>query len=310
MLARAGARRGRGRARGGDRRLRAVRASTSRRCSGGGPRRLGREMPADLTPHLPRAEVIATVLARLDDAHGDGGRGGAAGWLRANGLEDDASLAAAAGAPHGRVVPRGAGVDRVADDAVPCHRYGMTPRGRATTSQRHRRRPARPAARRPDDRRPARRGRGPTGSGPSSPSPAARSTASSPRSTDAGLLRLGEQGPRASQQYVITAAGKRAFRGLAGVGPGPDALRSPLVLRLLHAGALPADERAELRPSRTATRSAPGWRRRGPPPAARTTRTGGPSPTSPSPTTGPWSSCSTRSRSTDRHPDATPGSRA
>jgi len=50
-----------------------------------------REMPDDLTPHLPRAEVIATVLARLDDQHGSGGRDGAAGWLRANGL-DEASL--------------------------------------------------------------------------------------------------------------------------------------------------------------------------------------------------------------------------
>lgn len=52
---------------------------------------LGREMPADLTPHLPRAEVIATVLSRLDDAHGRDGSEGAVGWLRANGL-DDASL--------------------------------------------------------------------------------------------------------------------------------------------------------------------------------------------------------------------------
>ena len=50
-----------------------------------------REMPDDLTPHLPRAEVIATVLARLDDQHGSGGRDGAVNWLRANGL-DDASL--------------------------------------------------------------------------------------------------------------------------------------------------------------------------------------------------------------------------
>ena len=33
-----------------------------------------------------------------------------------------------------------------------------------------------------------------------------------PALTDAGLLRLGEQGPRASQQYVLTAAGRRAFR--------------------------------------------------------------------------------------------------
>lgn len=46
----------------------------------------GVDMPADLTPHLPRAEVIAAVLERLDTAHG-----GAAGWLRANGL-DDATL--------------------------------------------------------------------------------------------------------------------------------------------------------------------------------------------------------------------------
>jgi hypothetical protein len=42
-------------------------------------------MPDDLTPHLPRAEVIAAVLDRLDTAHG-----GAAGWLRTNGLEPDA----------------------------------------------------------------------------------------------------------------------------------------------------------------------------------------------------------------------------
>lgn len=40
------------------------------------------EMPPDLTAHLPRAEVIATVLDRLDTEHG-----GAAGWLTANGLE-------------------------------------------------------------------------------------------------------------------------------------------------------------------------------------------------------------------------------
>ena len=52
---------------------------------------LGREMPADLTPHLPRAEVIAAVLSRLDDEHGRDGSDGALGWLRANGL-DDASV--------------------------------------------------------------------------------------------------------------------------------------------------------------------------------------------------------------------------
>lgn len=45
----------------------------------------GSDMPADLTPHLPRAEAMAQVLATLDRDHG-----GAAGWLRANGLDDDA----------------------------------------------------------------------------------------------------------------------------------------------------------------------------------------------------------------------------
>lgn len=55
---------------------------------------VGVEMPADLAPHLPRAEVIGAVLAHLDAGHGDAGRdgarrGGAAGWLRAHGLSDD-----------------------------------------------------------------------------------------------------------------------------------------------------------------------------------------------------------------------------
>lgn len=61
-----------------------------------------------------------------------------------------------------------------------------------------------------------------------------------------GLLRLGAQGPRASQQYVITPAGKRAFKAWLVSGSGSDALRSPLVLRLLHAGMLTARQRAEL----------------------------------------------------------------
>jgi protein-tyrosine phosphatase len=43
----------------------------------------GEPMPADLTPHLPRAEAMAAVLDHLDAEHG-----GAAGWLRANGLEE------------------------------------------------------------------------------------------------------------------------------------------------------------------------------------------------------------------------------
>ena len=67
-----------------------------------------------------------------------------------------------------------------------------------------------------------------------------------PTLTAAGLLRLGEQGPRASQQYVLTPAGKKAFRAWLTEDTGTDSLRSPLVLRLLHAGALPTEERKRL----------------------------------------------------------------
>lgn len=67
-----------------------------------------------------------------------------------------------------------------------------------------------------------------------------------PVMAEAGLLRLGKQGPRASQQYVITAAGKRSFKAWLQHGSGGDALRSPLVLRLLHAGSLTVKQRAEL----------------------------------------------------------------
>jgi protein-tyrosine phosphatase len=50
----------------------------------------GEPMPADLTPHLPRAEAMAAVLARLDAEYGtDGAGGGAAGWLRAHGLDEE-----------------------------------------------------------------------------------------------------------------------------------------------------------------------------------------------------------------------------
>lgn len=64
--------------------------------------------------------------------------------------------------------------------------------------------------------------------------------------TEAGLLRLGKQGPRASQQYVITAAGKRAFRSWLAAGGDADAVRSPMVLRLLQAGRLTVKQRTDL----------------------------------------------------------------
>jgi DNA-binding PadR family transcriptional regulator len=67
-----------------------------------------------------------------------------------------------------------------------------------------------------------------------------------PALTDAGLLRLGKQGPRSSQQYAITAAGKRAFKSWLNTEPGPDNVRSPLILRLMHAGSLTPKQRSAL----------------------------------------------------------------
>lgn len=67
-----------------------------------------------------------------------------------------------------------------------------------------------------------------------------------PVMADAGLLRLGEQGPRASQQFVITSAGRRAFTAWLGENGNVDGLRSSLVLRLLHADHLVPAQRAEL----------------------------------------------------------------
>lgn len=61
-----------------------------------------------------------------------------------------------------------------------------------------------------------------------------------------GLLRPGRPGVRASRQYRITAAGKRAFRAWLAEPGGTDALRSPLVLRLLHAGQLAHADRTTL----------------------------------------------------------------
>jgi DNA-binding PadR family transcriptional regulator len=63
---------------------------------------------------------------------------------------------------------------------------------------------------------------------------------------EAGLLKLGKQGPRSSQQYAITTAGKRAFKSWLNSPPGTDHLRSPLILRLVHAWQLTAKQRATL----------------------------------------------------------------
>jgi len=63
---------------------------------------------------------------------------------------------------------------------------------------------------------------------------------------EAGLLRLGKRGARSSQQYVLTAAGKRAFKTWLNSTSGSDNLRSPLILRLAHAGQLTPKQRANL----------------------------------------------------------------
>lgn len=67
-----------------------------------------------------------------------------------------------------------------------------------------------------------------------------------PALAEAGYVRLGKQGPRSSQQYLVTAAGKKAFKSWLTTEPGPDHLRSPLILRLAHADALSAKQRANL----------------------------------------------------------------
>ncbi len=63
---------------------------------------------------------------------------------------------------------------------------------------------------------------------------------------EAGLLRLGKRGARSSQQYVLTAAGKRAFKAWLNSPAGSDNLRSPLILRLVHAGQLSSKQRTNL----------------------------------------------------------------
>lgn len=67
-----------------------------------------------------------------------------------------------------------------------------------------------------------------------------------PALAEAGLLKLGKVGARASQQYGITAAGRRSFKAWLAADGGVDAVRSPLVLRMLHAATLTPKQRAQL----------------------------------------------------------------
>jgi DNA-binding PadR family transcriptional regulator len=47
-----------------------------------------------------------------------------------------------------------------------------------------------------------------------------------------GFVKLGKPGPRASQPYSITPAGKRAFARWLSEEPGAEALRNPVALRV------------------------------------------------------------------------------
>lgn len=53
-----------------------------------------------------------------------------------------------------------------------------------------------------------------------------------PALADAGYVKLGKTGPRSSQPYSITAAGKKAFAGWLGEPAGADHSRNPILLRL------------------------------------------------------------------------------
>ncbi|HSV64924.1 MAG TPA: PadR family transcriptional regulator [Mycobacteriales bacterium] len=53
-----------------------------------------------------------------------------------------------------------------------------------------------------------------------------------PTLADAGYVKPGRVGPRASQPYAVTPAGKRAFAGWLSEPAGTDHPRSPVLLRL------------------------------------------------------------------------------
>lgn len=61
-----------------------------------------------------------------------------------------------------------------------------------------------------------------------------------------GYVRLGKPGPRASQPYAITAAGKRAFSRWLAQTPGRDAIRNSVALRVAFGELQPAEQLREL----------------------------------------------------------------
>jgi DNA-binding PadR family transcriptional regulator len=67
-----------------------------------------------------------------------------------------------------------------------------------------------------------------------------------PALADLGYVKLGKPGPRSSQPYSITAAGKRAFLRWLTESPGRDAVRNPIALRVAFGGLHSAAQRREL----------------------------------------------------------------
>lgn len=53
-----------------------------------------------------------------------------------------------------------------------------------------------------------------------------------PALADAGYVKMGKLGPRSSQPYSISAAGKKAFASWLSQPPGTDHSRNPVLLRL------------------------------------------------------------------------------
>src|SRR5262245_7676910 len=53
-----------------------------------------------------------------------------------------------------------------------------------------------------------------------------------PALAEMGYVKLGRPGPRASQPYSITPAGKRAFARWLAEDPGTESLRNPIALRV------------------------------------------------------------------------------
>ncbi len=67
-----------------------------------------------------------------------------------------------------------------------------------------------------------------------------------PQLANAGLVRPGKRGARASQQYVITPAGRSAFKQWLKSASGADHVRSTMLLRLINADRLTERQRTAL----------------------------------------------------------------